>query len=257
MNIKWTKDKSHHEALKFSTRKEFEVLSKKAYRAAYRNGWLDEVCSHMMRYGNRMFRCVYVYEFSDNCAYIGLTYNLKKRNSDRKLQKDDAVTKHIEKTNLLPVLKQLSEYIHLNVAAVMENDTIEFYKGIGWNVLNRAKGGTVGGANRYWTKELCQVEALKFNSRGEFYYKNNTVYSAAVRYGWLNEICEHMVLTNHVNHRTIDEIKREALKYEYRFEFSKNDNASYNWAIRHNVLDEVCSHMTSRVGTNQHKQKIR
>jgi predicted GIY-YIG superfamily endonuclease len=199
-----------------------------------------------------MFRCVYVYEFSDNSAYIGLTYNLEKRNISRKTQIYDGVTKHISETDLIPELKQLSDYIPTNEASLLENKYIKIYRDNGWKILNKTKGGELGSGERTWTKELCQKEAFKFNSRSEFYYKNNKVYAAAQRYGWLNEICQHMNLKIH--HWTVNECKKEALKYDYRYDFAKNNKAAYTWAIRHNTLNEVCSHMNCMIGTNQHKQ---
>lgn len=45
----WTFDKVKEEASKFLSRNEFNKLSKSAYLAAYRNGWLDDVCSHMIK----------------------------------------------------------------------------------------------------------------------------------------------------------------------------------------------------------------
>ena len=60
-----------------------------------------------------------------------------------------------------------------------------------------------------------------------------------------------------IHHWTIDECKKEALKYSSRCEFEKNNKNSYIWAIRHNVLDEICSHMYCMIGTNQYKEKIK
>jgi len=209
----------------------------------------------MRRIGNRMFRCVYVYEFSDNSAYIGLTYNLEKRNIGRKTQLYDAVTKHISETNLIPELKQLSEYIPINKATSLENEYIKKYRNNGWKILNKTKGGEIGSGERIWTKELCQKEALKYNTKSEFYYFSNKVYAAAQRYGWLDEICQHM--KPQIHHWTIDEVKYEALKYSARYEFTKNNKNAYIWAIRHNVLNEICQHMCSMIGTNQYKEKIK
>jgi hypothetical protein len=188
-----------------------------------------------------MLRCIYVYEFSDKSAYIGLTYNLEKRNISRKLQKNDAVTKFILETNLQPNLKQLSEYISVDIAAILENDCIEFYKVNGWNVLNKVKGGAIGSTNKFWTKEKCEIEALKYNSRSEFYYKSNNIYSAACRNGWLNDVCKHM--TYKIIHWTKEKCEIEALKYNSRSEFIKNNKAAYTWAIRNNVLEDICLHM--------------
>ena len=268
---KWTKEKCHIEALKYKTRINFKKKCGWAYEIARNNNWLDDICSHinknsvwkwlndicshMKRFGNKLFRCVYVYEFSDNCVYVGLTYNLEKRNVSRKKQINDAVTKHIKNTNLQPLLKQLSEYVFVDVAATLENDLIEFYKNNGWKVLNKAIGGAIGSSERYWTKELCYEEALKFTSRSEFYYKNNKVYSAAQRYGWLDDICHHM--KSKIHNWTINDCRNEALKYKSRSEFHVKNSACYTWAIRHGILDKVCLHMNCMIGSNQYKRKIK
>ena len=45
-----------------------------------------------------------------------------------------------------------------------------------------------------WTKELANIESIKYNTRTEFQKKSNNAYSAALRNKWLDEICGHMVL---------------------------------------------------------------
>ena len=243
----------HIEAQKYETKKEFLVNSKCFYSASYKYGWLNDICSHMKGLGNRLFRCVYVYEFPDNSAYVGLTYNLTRRNNARKQQSNDAVTKYINETNLQPNLKQLSQYIYVDVAIVLENDIIEFYRDNNWKILNRAMGGAIGSVNKFWTKELCHIEAIKYNTRGEFYFNNNKAYTAAQRYGWLDDICQHMYIK--IKHRTVESCRNEALKYETRYEFGLNNKSAYIWAHRKKILNYVCSHMYSAIGNNQYKQK--
>jgi hypothetical protein len=46
---KWTKDACHEDALTFGTRWQFQQASPRAYAAAKRYGWLEDVCSHMAR----------------------------------------------------------------------------------------------------------------------------------------------------------------------------------------------------------------
>lgn len=251
----WTKDECQTIALKYETRKEFIENDKNVYGAAVRNKWIKDICSHMKRYGNKLNRCIYVYEFSDNSAYVGLSYNLEKRNISRKNQSYDAVTKHIDETGLTPKIKQLSQYICVDIAATLEIECIKMYETLGWNVLNKSKGGEIGSVNKYWTKELCHEEALKYKTRNEFYLKKNNIYAAAQRYGWLDDICKHMYFKHH--HWTVDEIKIEALKYRSRGEFGIKNKAAYTWAIRHNILNEVCSHMQSMIGNNQHDSRNR
>lgn len=248
--VKWTKEKCKEEALMYETRLEFMKNSRLAYSAAQRRGWLSEICEHMKKYGNKMYRCIYVYEFSDNHAYIGLSFNLDKRKIARTKQENDAVTKYIKITNLTPKIKQLSDYVHVDVASVLENDCIETYRMLGWKMLNKRSGGALGSNNIYWTKELCQKESIKFNSRSEFYYKCNKTYAAALRYGWLDEICSHMDYKIHK--WTYDEVYNISKQFNSRYEFQKNNKAAYVWAIRHNVLDDICEHMQLMLGNNQH-----
>jgi hypothetical protein len=255
MNNKcWTKETCWKEALKYKTRKEFNEFSHKAYISVLKHKWMHEICSHMKKIGNKLNRCIYVYEFPNNYAYIGLTYNLEKRNIDRMSQNNDAVTKYIRETNLKPTLKQLTDYMQVDIAAMLEDYYIEFYRNNGWNVLNKVNGGAIGCPTKKWTKEKCQAEALNYKTRSEFYCKNNKVYAAAQRYDWLDEICQHMEFKIH--HWTIDEVKIEALKYNARNEFAENSKNAYIWAIRHKVLNEICSHMNCMIGSNQYKQKV-
>ena len=45
----WTKEKCKKEALKYTIRNQFKKNSCDSYSFAYKNGWLDEICSHMIR----------------------------------------------------------------------------------------------------------------------------------------------------------------------------------------------------------------
>jgi hypothetical protein len=48
--IHWTVETCKVEALKFATRTDFCTKGTNAYNAARRNGWLEEVCGHMVWY---------------------------------------------------------------------------------------------------------------------------------------------------------------------------------------------------------------
>lgn len=235
--IFWTKEKCHYEALKYSYRYEFQKKSIRAYSAACRNGWLDDVCSHMQKTGNWYKRCVYVYEFSDNSAYIGLTYNLSERNLNRKKNKNDAVTKHINNTNLKPKLKQLSDYVSVNLASSLEIFYIDKYRKNGWNILNVAKGGTVGNHPYRWTFNNCKNEALKYKTRNEFKKNNKSAYEASRINGWLNEICSHMKFV--LTYWTYELCEKEALKYGTRRKLHDNCYGAYYAGLKNNWLDKI------------------
>jgi hypothetical protein len=87
-----------NEALKYKTKTDFIKKSQHVYNISRKNGWLDEICEHMIPRGDKYHRCIYVYEFSDNSAYVGLTNDLERRKLDRKRDINDAVSIHISKT---------------------------------------------------------------------------------------------------------------------------------------------------------------
>jgi hypothetical protein len=43
----WNKENTATEAFKYTARKKFSNGSRGAYKAACKNGWMDEICSHM------------------------------------------------------------------------------------------------------------------------------------------------------------------------------------------------------------------
>jgi hypothetical protein len=141
----WTKEKCQEEALKYNSRKEFYRNSSSAYTKSIKNNWIDDVCEHMKTNELKLKRCIYAYEFSDNYVYIGLTYNLKERQYNRKSDKNDAVSKHIKETGIEPIIKQLTEYIDEEEASKLEGFYVEKYKTDEWIILNRIKTGSIGG----------------------------------------------------------------------------------------------------------------
>jgi hypothetical protein len=50
--------------------------------------------------------------------------------------------------------------------------------------------------------------------------------------------------------------KKEALKYNSKWEFGKNSGA-YDWALRNNCLDEICSHMLPKWNIELAKKEIK
>lgn len=69
----WTKEKCLEEALKYSSRKELLNNCLMAYHAAQRQGFLDEVCSHMS-----YLKCKHNTWTFENCKKEALKYNHKR-----------------------------------------------------------------------------------------------------------------------------------------------------------------------------------
>ena len=254
-NRKWYLDSCRLEALKYDTRKSFAKNSSGAYSAAQKNRWLDDICSHMKRYGDRKNRCIYSYEFPDNFVYVGLTYNIDAREICRKSRKNDAVTKHINNTGLQPARKILTNYIPIEEAIKKEDEHLKKYIKNGWKPLNRIKTGGVGGGNVIWTKERCWEEALKYEFRNEFKKHSSSAYRISIKNRWLSDICSHM--KNKYNKLTKEDCRVEALKYKTINKFRKNSNNAYVKICTNKWIDELCSHMIRKKKKNNYWTKER
>jgi predicted GIY-YIG superfamily endonuclease len=164
----WTEELVREEALKYTLKSNFRTYSRSAYNYALNNNFLDEVCSHMKVVGNSHRRMVYVYEFEDKSVYVGLTMDKDSRHHTHLNSNKSPVFKHMTKTNLNPIHKQITDYIDYDKAQEIEINLIEQYRKDNWNVLNILNGGQLGGwTGRYTEKKLYQ-EALNYTLYTKF-----------------------------------------------------------------------------------------
>ena len=190
----WTKEKCSEESIKYNTKIDFQNYSPVAYKKSLKNKWIDDICKHMIKIGDRKHKCIYSYEFSDNSVYVGLTYNTTKRINGHENDINSCVYKHIEKTNISPIFNQLTDYIDVDYAIKMEGEYVEKYKNDGWCILNKAKTGSIGGCPIKWTKEKCLEESLKYNTKKELRKANKTVYNTILKNSWMKEIYSQMLI---------------------------------------------------------------
>ena len=186
----YTYDDCKITASNYKFRKDFYDNHPTIYNAAVNKGWINDVCNHMLVVGNRMNRMIYCFEFSDNHAYVGLTYNISKRVKGH--YKKGCVSKYILSSGLQPKLIHLTDYVDVKEAKELEGFYLEQYKLNGWVMLNTGKTGNTGGDGILWTKEKCIEIAKECKNRKQFQVKNGSAYSEARIYGFLDEICQHM-----------------------------------------------------------------
>lgn len=249
----WNYNNIKEEALKFDDRSSFKKNSK-AYVAALKAGYLDDVCSHMIMKGNIYKRYVYKAYFDDNSVYIGLTYNLNKRICEHLTKPNSSVYKHMISIDSKPKF-ELIENVLLSKenVAKRECEVIKEYEDLGFNILNKKKGGGLGGSIITWTFDRVKEEALKFSNRSDFQKGSNGAYSSANRNGWSDEVCSHMVIL--IKRWTFDKVEAEALKFINRSGFQKGSNGAYCAAHRNGWLDKVCSHMYKSKDSDFLKEK--
>jgi len=189
----WTKELVTAEALKYQGRKAFQKGSRSAYGKAYRNGWLDEVCSHM-----KPMRISWTKEMvAQEALKYQTRYEFKNGSANAYVKALaegwlDEVCGHMEAR--FAWTKEL-----VTAEALKYQTRAEFLKGShgayeksrieGW--LDEVCGHMVRKIK--WTKELVAEEALKYQTRGEFCKGSRGAYNKAMIEGWLDDVCSHMV----------------------------------------------------------------
>lgn len=199
----WTKEQLQIEANKCESRGDFRNNNFKAYRRALKKNVLDEIFENHENNGyknNDKYRednyIIYVYEFkSYNKAYIGLTNNIIRRDRQHLWSKDENMRLFCKEKNIsLPKYKILEEKLKSLEAQKQENYWINFYKNNNWCLLNKSKGGALGGNTIKWNKKKLQLIANKYKTRRDFQLNDSSAYACSTRLKLLNELFK-----NHIN----------------------------------------------------------
>jgi predicted GIY-YIG superfamily endonuclease len=241
----WSFENCKNEALKYKSRIEFKNNSAGAYGSCKENGWIDSVSGHMINIGHRYKKCVYSYEFSDNHVYVGITYNIERRKHDRKKCKTDSVTKHIKKTGITPLFTQLTDFIPVDKAIYLENDYVQKYLKDEWNILNQSKTGSVGSVKK-WTKEKCIEVGKKCKTRTDFCKQTKGAYDAAYRYGWLDDVLQHIpLLIKPHGYWTKEKCENIFKKYKSIKLIKQHAITAYSMSHRNGWLNEFKKYLTN------------
>lgn len=259
----YSKERCTKAALKYKTRAEFGRNSKGEYFAAMRNGWLDEICSHMEVVGNRLKRCVYAYEFrnidDNNYVYVGLTQNMRKRHLQH--QSKGSVHRFCMELNIdLPEPTILTDYKPKEEAAILEGQFLKSYIEKGWLQINKVKTGGLGGNSRYqgYTFDECKIIGSKYEKRSQWKKNDYPSYYAASLSGWIDQIIPQNPRFGNAQQTywTKERIRSTALQYEYFCDFRKNEPGAYAIASRKGWIEETTSHLIRKKETPHYTLEI-
>ncbi len=97
-------------------------------------------------------------------------------------------------------------------------------------------------ARRTLSKELITHIAKNFETRGEFRAADCSAYNAALKNGWMDDVCIHM---GQGEYRTLTKafVSSIARNFSTRKEFQRADNVAYGAAWKNGWLAEICAHM--------------
>lgn len=108
-----------------------------------------------------------------------------------------------------------------------------------------------------WTEDNILNHAEEYAKNGfsitEF-ISSGGAYSAAIRLGIIDDI-KSLFKTKKVV-LDINSVKTEARKYSNRTDFRKYNRSAYNWAEKHKLMNEVCSHMGKSTTLQWDEQSI-
>ncbi len=204
------KSNCEKEAKKFKTLKEFQNHSPGAVHGARRNGWMGEICKHMVKPvcpRTRKPRKVRRYWTKERCA------------------------------------EEANKYDTRNAFAKGSGGAHRAARLNGWldDICGHMK--EIQKPSDYWTKDRCIKAAKECEFRSEFAKKYNTAYKHARAGGWLDEICTHMKRPEYKRHWTKKRCAEEAKKYDSRGAFAIGTGGAYNASRKNDWLDEICGHM--------------
>ena len=249
----WTYEECLAEAKKYVKRGEFHAGSSSAFIAAKKNGWLDDVCQHMVSK-----RKSWTY---DECRELALKYETKKAFKQGESGAYNACLKHKWIKELCAHMDELlkpsgywSKERCADVASLYTRTT-EFCKNagnvystakrMGWfdditaHMTNDTQQRTVRG---FWkNKDNCAAEALKYKSKHAFKKSSRGAYASARKHAWLEDICQHMEISQvPMNHwKNKENCFNEARKYKTKSQFIVQAKGAYAAAKRYGWLDEI------------------
>ena len=213
-----TKEKIIEEAKKYHTLKDFRGKSNGAFKAARRFGIIDEL-DWLEKEKRQPFG---YWKVKEHCIEEAKKY--KTRNEFRKG----------------------------NQSAYWASLKYGYLEEMPWLAKRKsAKRGTLN------NKDFVINEGKKYKTRSEFREKNRSVYQAAIRYGWLDEM-DWLGGNNAKPHgfwNNKDVTFEEAGKYASRTEFMNGSNGAYNAAKKNGWLDEMDWLKSKNIKGSTHKKR--
>ncbi len=209
--LKYTNDFCRDEALKCKTIREFKKKSPRVYEAARIRGLLDDICKHM----DKPISKSEFWAKKENCLKEALKFDSRSRfNSDSSYAYNscrannwlEEACRHMKSTKELSSKPRKWEKNNVFKEAKKYKSRVEFQKESSgaYSAAQKNKWldaacshmkkrmGFQFGKKKYWNKENCKKEALKYKSRKAFSIGSSGAYSVSRRNNWLEEICTHM-----------------------------------------------------------------
>lgn len=198
-NKRWTDDELIAVAAQYQHKGDWKRSTNRLHAAAYqcalsrRPDVFAQATAHMTPKASPYAGdyVVYAYEFSDNHAYVGLTFQPAIRRSQH--AQTGPVFEHA-KVCQNPVYKVCQSAIMSPLeAAEAEKRWVGQYRAAGWALLNTTEAGSLGSLEPVkWDKLAVIAEARKYPTKQAWIDGSQRSYRVAKREGWFAEASVHM-----------------------------------------------------------------
>ena len=198
----WTKETCQAAALTYTSRKQFRELDTSAYVVAKREGWLQDICSHMRVETGLSFRSVYVMRLLfTKIVYVGISHDPTQRYAAHRRRPATMVRAIIDGHH---AFKVIAANLPADRAADMERKLIRRLSDSGYDVRNTKCGGDMGSNKIKWTREALRAVAASCRSRTEMRLNHASAYSTACSKGIISAL-----FANHPNGGYMHQTRRQ------------------------------------------------
>lgn len=238
------------EALKYKTKTEWRYGHGLSYGKAYRKGWLEECCKHMM-----VIRTSPTFNSIEYCQKDALKYKTRSDWAKAKGSLYQFANKQgwLEEC-CIPSRYKTNKYWTLEKC---KEDALNYKTKTEW--LNKSLSSYRVASKNKWIEECCkhmvfsriqsslynleqcQKDALKYKKRSDWQKAKGSLHYVAIKNGWMKECFPPRCKPK--RYWTLEKCKEEALKYTTRTEWATLSNSSYSVAQKNKWINECCLHM--------------
>ena len=200
----WTLETLQVEALKYTTRTEFQKANGSAYGAAGRMNLRDTICGHMTEI-KKPDGYWSLEKLRDEALKYSSRQEFQQKNGAAYKAAGLMKCRQIICSHMVEIKKPSGFWTLENLTAealkyeskvdFVEKSPSAFLTASRKNIIDQICGHMIAGKlpNGHWSiKKNCSDEALKYTNRRAFSLGNSSAYHGADINGWLDEICSHM-----------------------------------------------------------------
>ncbi len=246
IHAKWTRESIADDIAECTSIYQVRTQHQSAYGAIQRNGW-DDLLSGLPQFpaicNEPPVWSVYRWEFVEpHAVYIGLTNNYRRRIGEE-LKNSHASPVHdfIERTGCCYTVTEIHGSLSSSKAAELEIAYIAKYRALGYKVLNRNRGGTLGGYVRGGSsisdEELLERIFTQFSAYSELRKNGGSLLRMACERGLKDAILKVMPKQENLPKYKRDELAQLCSSYADRKTLRKEHPKEYSYMLDHKYHD--------------------